>query len=112
MDTPRLLHAVPGSGSPMTDAQKRSYVSNLYPGPRWKKRVERMPDDQVAAIYLDHQNEGTKPEHNEDGLHILEPVVEELVEIKPDPGFENPMLGALTRMPSPPHENEDDFPTY
>lgn len=30
----------------------RSYVSDLYDGPRWKRKVERMHDGQVMAIYF------------------------------------------------------------
>lgn len=36
----------------MSDAQKREFVANLYPGPSWKKRVSKMSDAQVVAIYL------------------------------------------------------------
>lgn len=38
--------------------QKRAYVSDLYPGPGWKKKVREMPDSQVIAIYL---RETSKP---------------------------------------------------
>ena len=107
LDTPDLLHAL--SKEPrMTDAQKRQYVSNLYSGPKWKKRVEKMRDDQVAAIYFDHQSDGTRPHHDEDTVVYEEsPVLEE---IKPDLGFLNPHMGELS--PRDPHANEDDFPTY
>ena len=30
----------------------RQEVAAMYPGRKWKRRVERMPDDQVTAIYL------------------------------------------------------------
>jgi hypothetical protein len=37
----------------MSDIEvKRAYVADLYPGPGWKKKVQRMPDAQVIAIYL------------------------------------------------------------
>lgn len=36
----------------MNDAQKREFVASLYPGPQWKKRVAKMSDAQVTAIYL------------------------------------------------------------
>lgn len=72
----------------MTDAQKRLYVANMYHGPRWKKRVEKMADDQIAAIYLKHLEKGIKPRHTE-----------------PEPKH-------LIEMPRPPHQNEDDFPIY
>lgn len=97
----------------MTDSQKRQYVSNLYSGPKWKKKVEKMPDGQVLAIYLDHIKDGTKPEHDEDGLHILEPEVEQLQELKPhDPSdvWVNRHLNGIP--PTGPHANEDEFPIY
>lgn len=83
----------------MTDAQKRAYVSNLYNGHRWKKRVEQMQDDQVLAIYLGHQKDGTVPEHDEDESYSAE----------------EPLLGSLEireLAPRPPHTNEDQFPIY
>lgn len=72
----------------MTNAQTRLYVANLYPGRNWKRRVERMPDDQVAAIFLKHQREGKidEPEHD------------------PQEHFDVPGQG--------PHSHEDDFLTY
>jgi hypothetical protein len=91
----------------MTDAQKRQYVSDLYSGPKWKKRVEKMRDDQVAAIYLDHVNDGEKPHHDEDDPYLVE---DRLEEIKPDPGFLRPHMGQLA--PQGPHANEDEFPIY
>jgi hypothetical protein len=72
----------------MTDAQKRMYVSNLYSGPKWKKRVEKWSDDQVTAVYLKHVEKGIKPRHKE-------PVPKRLLEV-----------------PRGPHHNEDDFPIY
>lgn len=69
----------------MTDTQKRQYVANLYHGPKWKRRVEKMEIDQVVAIFLKHQREGIKPHHDE--LHLYVP-------------------------PQDPHHNEDDFPIY
>lgn len=73
-------------------ARKRLYVADLYPGPRWKRRVERMPDDQVTAIYLKHQSDGHKPEHSEH-----DPEQQPLVDIPRGSG---------------PHWNEDEFPLY
>lgn len=69
-------------------AEQRQYVANLYHGPRWKKRVEKMPDDQVTAIYLKHVNDGSIAAE-------FQPEQEHLVEVPRDP-----------------HLNEDDFPTY
>lgn len=70
----------------MTDAQKRQYVANLYPGKNWKRRVEKMPEDQITAIYLKHLQSGTidEPEHD--------------------------VMFELSLQPTSPHENEDDFP--
>lgn len=45
----------------MTDInQKRDFVSNRYPGPKWKARVRKMSDAQVVAIYLKEQNSSKK----------------------------------------------------
>lgn len=30
----------------------RQEVAAMYPGPKWKRRVSKMADDQVTAIYL------------------------------------------------------------
>lgn len=47
----------------MSDIEmKRAFVSDLYPGPNWKKKVKGMPDDQVVAIYL---RESSKPPKND-----------------------------------------------
>lgn len=35
--------------------RKRGFVDSLYPGPRWKKRVRKMSDAQVVAIYMREQ---------------------------------------------------------
>lgn len=42
--------------------QKRAFVASLYQSPNWKKRVERMADEQVVAIYLRAKSEAQKPE--------------------------------------------------
>lgn len=40
----------------MTDIErKRDYVTKLYKGDAWRKRVKKMSDSQVIAIYLKHQ---------------------------------------------------------
>lgn len=31
---------------------KREFVASLYPGPRWKHKVARMPENQVLAIFF------------------------------------------------------------
>lgn len=33
----------------------RDEVSKMYQGDRWKRRVKKMPDSQVTAIYLKRQ---------------------------------------------------------
>lgn len=80
----------------MTDAQKRQYVYDLYDGPKWKKRVEKMSDDQIVAIYLKHLDEGQMPDHQE---------TEELE-------FAEPKLPIYVPPSGGPHANEDDFQIY
>lgn len=41
-------------------AIKRAFVEGLYPGPRWKQKVRKMPDAQVVAIYLREQGKPPK----------------------------------------------------
>lgn len=41
--------------------EMRAYVERMYPGPRWKKRVSRMPDGQVMAIYMREHDPERKP---------------------------------------------------
>lgn len=55
----------------MSDIEiKRAYVAELYPGPKWKKKVQGMPDSQVVAIYLREtskpKNEKPKESGNDD----------------------------------------------
>jgi hypothetical protein len=73
----------------MTDAQKRMYVSDLYSGPKWKKRVAKWSDDQVTAVYLAHLEKGIRPRHKESVQKRL-----------------------LNEVPRDPHRNEDLFETY
>lgn len=35
----------------MSINQMRAWVISAYPGPKWKKKVELMPDDQIISIY-------------------------------------------------------------
>lgn len=80
----------------MIDAEKkRAYVSDLYPGPKWKRRVARMPDNTITAIYLDHQDEGRLPKHKESSKKT-EP--EKLVDIP--------------SVSQGPHANEDQFEIF
>lgn len=45
----------------MSDLEvKRAFVAGLYPGPNWKKKVQKMPDQQVIAIYLREQGKPPK----------------------------------------------------
>jgi hypothetical protein len=32
--------------------RERAYVAALYPGPKWKRKVLKMPNEQVLAIYF------------------------------------------------------------
>lgn len=41
--------------------RKRDFVVSLYPGPRWREKVRKMPDSQVVAIYLREHNKAEKP---------------------------------------------------
>lgn len=88
----------------MNDAQKRQHVSDLYAGPKWKKQVEKMPDDQVTAIYLKHMDDGSMPE----GYDDLDQPEEEIIE---NPTPPEPILN-VPRNGRGPHHNEDDFETY
>lgn len=47
----------------MSDIErKRAFVYDLYPGRSWHKRVDRMRDSQVVAIFLrEHNKAKTKP---------------------------------------------------
>lgn len=45
----------------MSDIEKkRDFVTGLYPGPRWRERVRKMPDAQVIAIYLHEYGKAKK----------------------------------------------------
>jgi aminoglycoside phosphotransferase len=39
----------------MTDAEKRKFVAELYPGRRWRRLVEKMSGAQVFAIWKKEQ---------------------------------------------------------
>lgn len=87
----------------MTDSQKRQYVSNLYDGPKWKKRVEKMSDDQITAIYLKTQRDEHVPEDTHSELDGFAEAIE--------PNATLPVVDISVAM-HPPHSNEDDFPIY
>lgn len=57
----------------MSDIQiKRAFVYDLYPGKGWHRKVNKMSDAQVAAIYLRKQQEANdnSEEKNDDGSDI------------------------------------------
>jgi hypothetical protein len=39
----------------------RGIVSGMYDSPRWKERVQKMGAEQIVAIYLRFQRDGSKP---------------------------------------------------
>lgn len=56
----------------MTYIDKRSFVADLYSGPGWKKKVLKMSDAQVTAIFLREQKKAAeantpKPKKKESG---------------------------------------------
>lgn len=79
----------------MSNEQKRTYVSNLYNGPRWKRRVAKMSIDQIISIYLKHQRDGSLPHHEEEATSP-----QGLLDISIAP----------QKSGSHPHANEDQFP--
>jgi hypothetical protein len=49
----------------MTDlTRKRDFVANLYEGEFWKRRVKRMSDEQIVAIYLKEQKNPVDPKQD------------------------------------------------
>jgi hypothetical protein len=42
----------------MSSSQQRLELKKLYPGKNWSDRVDAMPDNQVAAVYIRLKNEG------------------------------------------------------
>jgi hypothetical protein len=85
--------------------QKRQYISNLYSNRTWRKRVEKMSDDRVTAIYLAHQKDGSMPGHTDEDLDAAAPHILAL----PIP-LNSPFEGIPKRAVRGPHHNEDDFP--
>lgn len=41
--------------------EKRSFVSSMYDGPKWKNKVKHMSDIQVTAIYLKEKRKAQEP---------------------------------------------------
>lgn len=46
--------------------RKRAVVGDLYPHRGWKKKVARMPDAQVIAIFLREQNKANETKAKEE----------------------------------------------
>ena len=46
--------------------REREFVASLYPGPRWKRKVARMPDSQVLAIFFRERDRAQKPKLPQD----------------------------------------------
>ena len=47
-----LLPVTFGGRIDMTPSQMRNYVLQAYPGPKWKAKVQKMSDQQIAAVYF------------------------------------------------------------
>ena len=45
--------------------QKREFVASLYSGPRWRRKVSKMSDKQVLAIYFKEKNKDRKQPEKE-----------------------------------------------
>lgn len=58
----------------MTIQEMRKSISKLYPGQKWKDKVENMKDQQVFAIYYSYVHKGNL---NPEKPKFVEPVVEE-----------------------------------
>ena len=43
----------------MSVDQMRAAIAEVYPGGKWKRKVEKMHDDQVIAVYYKFLNNGT-----------------------------------------------------
>ena len=42
----------------LTTVNMRDWVRSAYPGPNWKKKVDKMPDDQIIALYYSLVKQG------------------------------------------------------
>ena len=42
----------------MESYQMRDRVKKAYPGDNWKRKVDRMPDDQIIALYYSLVKQG------------------------------------------------------
>ena len=45
-------------GLQMNAVDMRDWVKSAYPGPNWKKKVDKMPDDQIIALYYSLVKQG------------------------------------------------------
>lgn len=43
----------------------RNFVASLYPGPAWHRKVSKMSDSQVLAIYFKEKNKDRKKPEKE-----------------------------------------------
>ena len=44
--------------SALTTVNMRDWVRSAYPGPNWKKKVDKMSDDQIIALYYSLVKQG------------------------------------------------------
>ena len=44
--------------SALTTVNMRGWVRSAYPGPNWKKKVDKMSDDQIIALYYSLVKQG------------------------------------------------------
>lgn len=45
---------------------ERKWVGELYPGRGWKKKVSKMSDSQILAIYIREHQKPSKPKPKQD----------------------------------------------
>lgn len=43
----------------------RNFVASLYPGPGWRRKVSKMSDSQVLAIYIKEKSKDRKKPEKE-----------------------------------------------
>jgi hypothetical protein len=57
LDQQSALCEVPKENVVVTDMErKRAFVAEMYPSAGWKKKVSKMPDGQIFAIYMREQH--------------------------------------------------------
>lgn len=90
----------------MSDIEnKRQFLLGLYPGPNWKKRVTKMPDAQVIAIYLREVNTAFSISLNQRRRQRREAVIQHPFESGPPPEEE----GDARPMPCPQCESTKGY---